>query len=392
MGQVVTGLEHCVTSLPTELRGLNIGLLTNPSGIDATLRQSIDLIARLDDVNLAALFGPEHGIRGEAQAGTHIEAEVDRATGLPVHSLYGETRMPSQAMLSGIDGLVIDLQDVGVRYATYLSTVDNVLTVCSQNNVRVIILDRPNPLGGAIVAGGLLRKRYRSFVGTHTIPVLHGLTVGEFARLLAADRGLTEPLVVPMQGWRRSMFWDETGLPWVFPSPNLPTLDSHLIYAATCLLEGTNLSEGRGTTRPFEIIGAPWLDPDDLASALRGLELPGFRFRPLFFTPMISKHAGTRCGGVQISIHNRDTANAVELGIHLLQVIIDLDPNQFAWLEPPKSGSHYFVDLLTGGDKVRKVLDNAQDPSSLFRRWRKESDAFMRRRQPFLLYDSGDNE
>jgi uncharacterized protein YbbC (DUF1343 family) len=388
MAHVESGLEKLEAGGAPEIRGMRLGLLTNPCGVNRDLRSSIELVHNLDFVELISLFGPEHGIRGEVQAGDKIGAEVDAMSGLPIHSLYGETRIPTAEMLNDIDALVIDLQDIGSRHTTYISSLDNVMTACHEHGKHVVILDRPNPLGGETIQGGLLQEHYRSFIGTHPIPAIHGLTIGEFGLLLAAERGIQPPIVVTMNGWKRSMLWDATRLPWVFPSPNLPTLDSHLVYPGTCLIEGTTLSEGRGTTRPFEVIGAPWIDPEKLASAIGELKLPGIQVRPLFFVPTISKHAGQRCGGIQVYIDREINPNMVEFGVNLLRAIKSTFPSDFAWIEPPKQGSRYFIDLLTGSRDVRDTIDAGTDPQQLFGRWQDESNAFRLRRSPYLLYDS----
>jgi uncharacterized protein YbbC (DUF1343 family) len=388
-GNVVTGLERLTTDCLPEVRGMRAGLVTNPCGVDRTFTSSIEVISRLGFIALTALFGPEHGIRGEVQAGDHVAAETDRTTGLPIHSLYGETRMPTEEMLEGIDVMIVDLQDVGVRYATYLSTLDNVLQACHEHGKRVVVLDRPNPLDGVVVAGGLLQQRYRSFIGTHTIPVLHGMTLGELALLIAAERGYTKPGVVTMEGWSRGMLWDDTGLPWVFPSPNLPTLDTHLAYPGTCLIEGTNLSEGRGTTRPFELLGAPWIDPWAFAEAVRTWTVPGIAVRPVYSTPMFSKHAGTRCGAIQVYVDRSALGQMVKFGVRILQTLAEMYPDKFRLLEPPREGSRHFIDLLTGSDRLRHVLDSGDDTGDLLQSWSDESGAFKHRREPFLLYDSG---
>lgn len=228
--------------------------------------------------------------------------------------------------------MVVDLQDIGVRYATYLSSVAHVLTACDARGIMVVVLDRPNPLGGEYVAGNILEPAYASFVGIHAIPTCHGLTIGEFARLWNWDQTLAAPVVIPMAGWKRPMTYEMTGLPWVFPSPNLPTLDSVEMYPATCLVEGTTLSEGRGTTRPFEIVGAPWIEPHVLADSIERRSLAGIAVRPLYFTPMFSKHAGERCGGVQLAITDRSSFDSVSFGLHLLAVLHELGGDHFAWL------------------------------------------------------------
>lgn len=385
MNQVITGLEYALQATPTVLTGNRLGLLTNPSGIDRTFRSTIDLFVSHPDLDLRALFGPEHGVRGEAQAGDHVAGGLDPRSGLPVHSLYGATRVPTADMLEGIDTMVIDLQDIGVRYATYLSSVAHVLDACHTQGITVVVLDRPNPLGGAYVAGNVLEPAYASFVGIHTIPTCHGLTIGEFARLWSQDHDLAAPVVIPMTGWNRPITYDAAGLPWVFPSPNLPTLDSVKIYPATCLIEGTTLSEGRGTTRPFEIIGAPWIEPQTLADSIEQRDLPGIAARPLYFTPTFSKHAGERCGGVQLSITDDASFDSVGFGVHLLAVLHELGGDQFAWLPP--QGDRHFIDLLCGTDTVRQVIDNHEDVEGLLAGWREDAGAFADRRSDILLYD-----
>lgn len=385
MTPVITGLEQALPDPPGSLTGRRLGLLTNPSGIDRAMRSSIDLFHSHPGLDLRALYGPEHGVRGEAQAGEHIAGGRDLRTGLPVHSLYGNTRVPTPDMLQGIDVLVIDLQDIGVRYATYLSTVAHVLTACDAHGVEVVVLDRPNPLGGAYIAGNALNTAFASFVGIHTIPICHGLTIGEFARLWCRDHDLSPPAVIPMSGWSRTMTYDATGLPWVFPSPNLPTLDSVTIYPATCPIEGTTLSEGRGTTRPFEIVGAPWIEPHDLADRIASLDSPGIAARPLYFTPTFSKHAGTRCGGVQFVITDRSAFDSVRFGVLLIRLLHDIDREQFGWIQSGSDRS--FIDLLYGTDQVRRAIEHGADLNDIAERWRDEVQTFADRRSAVLLYD-----
>ncbi|HEV2066466.1 MAG TPA: DUF1343 domain-containing protein [Thermomicrobiales bacterium] len=385
MTPVITGLEQALRNPPRALTGRRLGLLTNPSGIDRAMRSTIDLFHSHPKLDLLALYGPEHGVRGEAQAGEHIAGGRDLRTGLPVHSLYSETRVPTPDMLQGIDALVIDLQDIGVRYATYLSTVAHVLTASDAHGVEVVVLDRPNPLGGAYIAGNVLDPAFASFVGIHTIPICHGLTIGEFARLWCRDHDLSPPVVIPMSGWSRTMTYDATGLPWVFPSPNLPTLDSVTIYPATCPIEGTTLSEGRGTTRPFEIVGAPWIDPHELADRVASLDIPGIAARPLYFTPTFSKHAGTRCGGVQFVITDRSAFDSVRFGVLLIRLLHDIDREQFGWIQSGSDRS--FIDLLYGTDQVRRAIEHGADLNDIAERWRDEVQTFADRRSAVLLYD-----
>ncbi len=379
-----TGLEILLAEGQPSLRGRRVGLITNHSAIDPKLRSAIDLLHESDVVDLVALFGPEHGVRGDAQAGVKVEAATDKHSGLPVYSLYGETQHPTPEMLGGLDALLFDIQDIGVRYATYISTMANAMEAASDAGLTFVVLDRPNPLNGDAIEGNLLEPAFASFVGVHPIPIRHGMTAGELARLIAAERGWAEPVVVEMTGWRRDHWFDNTELPWVQPSPNLPTLDSVTLYSGTCMIEGTNVSEGRGTTRPFEYIGAPWLDPFDLADAMDKRNLPGCGFRPAYFTPTFSKHYGAVCGGVQIHILDREKTRPAVLGIHLLDVIRSLDPQAFAWRQSSDGG--YFIDLLLGSDQPRRMFDQGAGADEIVAQWAAERASFAERRQPYLLY------
>jgi uncharacterized protein YbbC (DUF1343 family) len=381
---VQSGLEVLLAEGEPSLAGKRVGLIANHTAIDRQLRSAVDLLHDSDVVELAALFGPEHGVRGDAQAGVKVEAANDARTGLPVHSLYGVTRRPTPEMLAGLDALVFDIQDVGVRYATYISTMALAQEAAAAAGLGVVVLDRPNPITGSQVEGNLLDPAFASFVGAHHIPIRHGMTAGELARMMASERGWPEPVVVPMRGWRRGQWFDETDLPWVQPSPNLPTLDSVTLYSGTCLLEGTNVSEGRGTTRPFEYIGAPWLDPFRLAEEMTDRDLPGCAFRPAYFTPTFSKHAGEVCGGVQVHLTDRAALRPVAVGIHLLEAIRALDPETFAWRSFEEG--RYFVDLLLGSDEPRRLLDERAGAAEVMASWKAESEAFAGQRQPFLLY------
>jgi uncharacterized protein YbbC (DUF1343 family) len=383
---VQTGLERLMASPPDSLAGAAVGLLTNPSGITADFQSAVDLLHRSDAVKLAAIFGPEHGVRGDAQAGEHVGSATDARTGLPLHSLYGATMTPTAEMLAGLDALLIDLQDIGVRYATYATSVARAIDGCASARVRVVILDRPNPLNGETVQGNLLDPAFISTVGSDRVTIRHGLTLGELGVFYARERSLPEPEIVRMRGWRRRDWYDETGLPWVLPSPNLPTLETVVLYPGTCLIEGTNLSEGRGTTKPFELIGAPWLDPDRLADRLRRSWLSGVAFRPAWFTPTFSKHAGQRCGGVQIHVTDRTQLDAAALGVHLLAAVMAEDPESFQWLPPFGEGRPSFIDLLAGGDALRTTLDQRGPVTELLARWREEARAFARQREDLLVY------
>jgi len=367
------------------LTGKRIGLVTNMTGVDRQLRSNVDLLAAHPGWTLAALFGPEHGVRGDAQAGVAVENARDAATGLPVYSLYGKTHEPTPDMLAGLDILVFDIQDIGARFYTYPYTLASVLRAAKREGMTVVVLDRPNPIGGIWVEGPILDpEKYASFVGMFEIPIRHGMTIGELARLFNEEYGIGAQLhVVPMTGWQRD---DDArssdALPWVMPSPNMPTPETALVYPGTGLLEGTNLSEGRGTTRPFEIIGAPFIDAQQLADALNAQALPGVRFRPLRFTPTFSKHAGESCGGVQLHITDRQIFRPVRTGIALLLTLRQLHPHEFAFNpgEPP------FFNRLVGNGWLREAIEQQQSLAEIEVRWQNSLSEFEHIRQRYLLY------
>lgn len=377
--RVKPGLEVLLRDGHPLIAGRRIGLLTHPAAIDADGRGAADLLAADPRWALVALFGPEHGIRGAAQAGEHVSSGSDPRTGLPIHSLYGATRVPTPKMLAGIETLVVDLQDIGVRYFTYPSTVLGCVEAAAPLGIDVVILDRPAPLGGRRIEGGSLLEAQRSFVGVHPVPIRHGLTLGELMRLIAAERGSAEPAVVRVDGWTRGQWADETGLPWAAPSPNLPTLDAVLLYAGTCLAEGTNLSEGRGTAAPFTSVGAPWLDPAALAERLRARGLAGVRVDPARFTPTMSKHEGVECRGVSFTVTDRDALRPVELGLAMLEDCIALSGEHIAWRDAA-------FDRLAGDPAVRQTLLEGASIDSLITRWRRDAHAFAERRARYLLY------
>lgn len=381
---VRSGLEVLLADGSTLLAGKRIGLVTNPTGVDGRLRSAVDLLRSNGRMQLVALFAPEHGIRGEAQAGAPIADTVDQHSGLPVHSLYGATRKPTPAALAELDAIVFDIQDVGARFATYISTLALVLEAAADVGTLAVVLDRPNPLNGVDVEGGSLAEGFASFVGMYAAPIRHGLTMGELARLFAVERGLPRPTIVAMEGWKRELWFDETGLPWVQPSPNLPTLDAVTLYPGTCLVEGTSVSEGRGTTRPFELVGAPWIDPFALAEDLGARRIPGVRFRPVYFTPTFSKHAGVSCGGVQVHVVDRLALRPVALGLHLLVALRSQDPRSFSWRQ--NSDGRYVIDLLYGTDRLRRSMEEGLSASDLAAASAAEVADFERRRADVLLY------
>jgi uncharacterized protein YbbC (DUF1343 family) len=389
--RVLTGLESLCRQDCAPLRGLRIGLVTHPAGVDAELRSSVELLAAAPGVRLAALFGPEHGFAGQEQDLIGVASDSDRG-GLRCYSLYGdrvETLRPTDEQLQGLDALVIDLQDIGSRYYTFQATMLFCLEAASQRKLLTMVLDRPNPLGGDAVEGPALQPGYESFVGIHPVATRHGMTIGELARLYHAERRLSgELLVIPCEGYRRDMTFEETGLPWVLPSPNMPTPDTAFVYPGQCLLEGTNLSEGRGTTRPFEICGAPWIDPARLADRLRQETLPGVVFRPLWFRPTFHKFAGQSCGGVQLHVRDRAAFQPVRAGLAVLAALRDLSGDRFDWRREPYEfvTDRVAIDLLFGSPRERLALEAGAAPRAVAAAWEQEEATFRRRRQAHLLY------
>ena len=382
---VSVGLQHLAAS--GRLAGQRVGLVCNPASVDNQLTHATDRIAVLPKTRLTALFGPQHGFQSDRQDDMIETPHArDAARGVPVYSLYSETRTPTAGMLRDLDVLVVDLPDVGTRVYTYAYTMANCLRACREHGVPVVVTDRPNPIGGVGVEGPLLDPSCASFVGQFPIPLRHGLTIGELARLFNDEFGIGASLEVePMTGWQRPMHFDETGLPWVLPSPNLPTLDSLLVYPGMVLLEGTNLSEGRGTTRPFELFGAPWLDGARLAERLNDTGLPGVRFRPVGFEPTFQKHANTACGGCQIHIRDRRAFRPVRTALAVLDACRDANPERFAWRQPPYEYEHdrMPIDVLWGSDALRRAVE-AGEP--LLNALREPSEDFLELRARYLLY------
>jgi uncharacterized protein YbbC (DUF1343 family) len=342
---------------------------------------------------LAALFAPEHGLAAHEADGAQVASSIDAHTGLPLHSLYGEIRRPTAAMLSGIDVLVYDIQDVGARFYTYVWTLSYVLEAAAEHHVPVIVLDRPNPINGLTLEGPLLEPGYASFVGRYSILLRHGMTVGELARMFDADQGLDADLtVVPMSGWQREMWYDQSGLPWVPPSPAMPKLETAIVYPGTCLLEGTNVSAGRGTATPFELIGAPWINAYRLAAALNDLSLPGVRFRPATYIPWVDKHTGVTCQGVYLHVLDREIFRPLSTGLYLLSVLHSLWPQAFEWLGTSWEGRPPHFDLLIGNSWVREWIDEGRPVDEIVAQWRGTLAQFEQQRQPYLLYRRGSPE
>lgn len=397
---VLTGLERLVRDEFAPLAGRRVGLLTNPSAVDRALRSAYRLFAQTQSVTLAALFGPEHGFAGSAADGAPVDHAVDPRTGCPIYSLYGETQRPTPAMLRGLDVLVVDIQDIGVRYYTFAWTVTHLLEAAGEHGVPVVILDRPNPWGGDSIAGPLLERSHASLVGRFPIPVQHGLTLGELATLVNALWNPTpaELQVIPCEGWRRAMRWPETGLPWVPPSPAMAHLSTLWHYPGACLVEGTTLSEGRGTALPFEITGAPWLDAEALADRLNAdgwAASMGAGFRPLSFEPTDSKWAGQPCQGVQVHILDAARWRPLEVWLGVIITIRALDPQHFAWLPPVSEGAVYHFDRLIGGPWMRKEIEAGVESGlpvgailgRFAAEWLDDAHAFELQRRPFLLYE-----
>jgi|SRR5687767_7561581 len=372
------------------LRGARVGIVCNHASVDHAFRHIVDRLADEPGVQLAAIFGPQHGFRSDVQDNM-IETphRDDAARRVPIYSLYSDTREPTLEMLQGLDVLVIDLQDIGARIYTYIYTMANCLRAAARHGIPVIVCDRPNPIGGTGIEGAALAPGFESFVGQFPIPMRHGMTIGELARLFNDYFNIGAELEIsPMERWHRSMYWDQTRLPWVIPSPNMPTLDTAIVYPGTVLFEGVMLSEGRGTTRPFELVGAPWIDADQFAAAMNGLELPGVYFRPAVFQPTFQKHAQQTCGGCQIHVLHRDEFRPVLTGVALIGMFRRFDPGRFAWRPPPYEYEHHKapIDILAGADVLRRQIESETPLRAIAASWRAGEEDFARLRRPYLLY------
>jgi len=393
--RVLSGLEMLGKARLKQLRGKRIGLLMHPASVTTTLRSARDLLHDLYGAKLTALFGPQHGFAGEKQDNM-VESghAVDAGLGIPIFSLYSETRSPTPEMLEHVDALVVDLQDVGTRVYTFEWTTALALQACAAAGKPIVILDRPNPLGGVAVEGNLIRPGYESFVGLHPVPMRHALTLGEMA-LVVNSRLARRPghpscdlTVVPMGGWRRRMGFEETGLPWVLPSPNMPTVETAFVYPGQVLLEGTNVSEGRGTTRPFEIFGAPYLDTAALGERFRNRRLPGCFLREHDFEPTFHKWKGEVCRGFQIHVTDRSRFRPYLTTLCFLQDVVALHGDAFEWKKPPYEyvTDRLPIDVLTGDPAVRETIENGTDLRDLEASWRKEIRAYRDEIGPHLLY------
>ena len=377
---VSAGINVLLDQHLASIAGRRLGLISNASAVTRDLTSTLDALRRAPNVQLAALFGPEHGFHTAAPDAIPVDSTVDTRTGLPIYSLYGEVTQPTAEMLAGLDLLIFDIQSVGVRFYTYTTTLLYAMRTAAEVGIPVIVCDRPNPITGQIVEGPLLEPGYESFVGSGPLPVRHGLTVGELAQLYNTAWSVGSSLtVVPCANWQRTMWFDETGLPWVSPSPGMPTLATATVYPGTCLIEGTNLSEGRGTTLPFEVVGAPWLDGWALADVLNELRLPGVKFRPVQFEPTDSKWVGQTCGGVQLHVLDRTVFRPLTAGLWLISTVKSLNADDFAWQLP-----HF--DRLMGTDLVRKQLDAGLPVSEIEAGWAPNRANFEAQRHQVLLY------
>ncbi|HEX8567483.1 MAG TPA: DUF1343 domain-containing protein [Pyrinomonadaceae bacterium] len=388
--KIQLGIERLLGDELPLLKNARVGLLCNQASVNRSFHHAADLLYQKAEINLTALFGPQHGIRGDVQDNM-IETghSMDSATDLPVYSLYSETREPTDEMLENIDILVCDLQDVGCRIYTFVYTMANCMKVAGRLGKKVIVCDRPNPINGISIEGNVLDPNWASFVGMYPIPVRHGLTIGELALFFKEYFNIECELeIVPMRGWERQLWLDETDAPWVLPSPNMPTVDTAAVFPATVFFEGTQVSEGRGTTRPFEFVGAPYINSQQFAAKLNSLKLPGVYFRAAEFQPTFQKHAGKTCGGVQLHVLDRETFQPVRSGLEMVKAIVELYGEEFKWKNPP----YEYVydknpfDVISGTDEIRRAIENKTSIERLTASWQNDIQAFVDRREPILLY------
>ncbi|MDQ3254402.1 MAG: DUF1343 domain-containing protein, partial [Acidobacteriota bacterium] len=388
--QVVTGLQKLCSGRLSAIRGARVGLICNQASVDSLLRHAADVLQAQSEVKLTALFGPQHGIRGDVQDNM-VESPhaTDAATGLPVYSLYSETREPTERMLEDVDVLIFDMQDIGCRIYTFIYTLANCMRAARKYGKKVIVCDRPNPIGGLSVAGTVLETGYESFVGQFPIPTRHGMTVCEMAKMFNEYWGINCDLeMIEMDGWRREQWFDQTGLPWVMPSPNMPTLETATVFPGTVHIEGTQMTEGRGTTRPFELIGAPYIDSSAYARRLEAVGFPGVRFRAATFLPTFQKHSGVVCGGAQLHITDRESLEPVIVGIATIKYAYDMYRENFKWKSPP----YEYVydknpfDVIAGGEKTRKQIEMDVSLEEINVSWQVPLAEFKEIRDKFLIY------
>jgi uncharacterized protein YbbC (DUF1343 family) len=392
LSQVKPGIEVLAGTDFSILKGKRVGLVTNPTGINSRYESTVDILARSPSVKLVALFGPEHGVRGDVTAGAKIETFTDSATGLPVYSLYGKTRKPTPEMLKGIDVMVYDIQDIGSRSYTFINTLAYVMEAAAEQNIEVVVLDRPNPLNGSRVEGNVLDLKFRSFVGQYPIPYVYGMTCGEFATMVNEEGWLAGGVkcrltVVKMEQWKRWMHWENTKLPWVLTSPHVPHAETALYYSAIGILgELETVNIGVGYTMPFQLVGQEWINAPQFAAALNAKKLPGVRFRPLSFKPYYGKQMGKQLSGVEICITDRSVVNLTNIQFHVIETLIALYPGQNPFLLAD-SGRNAMFDKVAGTDEIRKQLSAGVPAETIIASWKKDLSAFLPMRKKYLLYE-----
>lgn len=388
--RVRTGIEVLVNDRIRSLGGQRIGLVCNQASVLPDLRHAADVFFEHPDIDLTTLFGPQHGIRGDVQYNM-IETPhaADERTGIMVYSLYSETREPTEEMVAGVDTIVIDLQDVGCRIYTFIYTMANCMIAAKKFGKKIVVCDRPNPIGGNVAEGNITEHEFKSFVGQYELPTRHGMTIGELARMFNEHFGIgCELEVIEMEGWRREMWGDETGLPWVLPSPNIPDVDTCVVFPATVHFEGTELSEGRGTTLPFLLNGAPFIDPYAWADELSKFNFPGVAFRPAYFRPTFCEFAGETCGGVQIHVTDREAFTPVIVGVAMVKTIYDMYTSEFEW----RQNAYEYVfdknpmDVVCGTDKIRKAIESGVSVKDIGGSWTAGLSDFLETRRPYLIY------
>ncbi len=378
---VLSGIDN-IKQIDGLLKGSRLGFIGGAASVNKQVRASMDILA--ENYRLTALFGPEHGVRGDIQAGGKVDTYTDPVLNIPVYSVYGGDNRPAPEMLKDIDIMLVDLQEASVRFYTFLYTLGYTMEVCAKHKIPVVVTDRITPLGGTETAGTICGKNFESFVGGYGLPTRIGLTIGEFVRYVNDYMEMNcELTVVPVTGWRRGEYFNETDVPWVFPSPNVPTIDSCFLYAGTCVFEGTNISEGRGTTKPFELIGAPWLNADALIKRMAERGTPGALLRKTFFTPMFSKHQGALCSAVQIHVTDRAACESFRLGLTLLEEIWRLHPEEIEF-RTHDGGATYFLDKLLGGDDFRLKRHDAE---SLIAAHAEGINNFRKAKEKYHLYE-----
>ncbi len=391
MSRTILGIERLLGDKIDLIRGRRVALVCNQASVlPDTFAHAADVFHERDDINLATLFGPQHGIRGDVQYNMIETPHVrDGRTGIMVYSLYSEVREPTEEMLADVDDIVVDLQDVGCRIYTFIYTMANCMRAAAKYGKRVIVCDRPNPINGNDIEGNITEDAFTSFVGQFALPTRHGMTIGELAKMFNEHFGIgCELEVVEMQNWRRDLWGDETGLPWILPSPNIPDVDTCVVFPATVHFEGTELSEGRGTTLPFFLNGAPFIDPYDWAAELRKYNFEGVAFREAYFRPTFCEFANETCGGVQIHITDRNIFRPVTVGIAMVKTVYDMYTDKFQWRQ--NAYEYEFdknpMDVVCGTDKIRKALEGGESLDSIVSDWREMESAFRSLRRSFLLY------